>query len=63
MPKKCKYYAESPNVMWTPSCCVDEGFAFNSVHPDDVEEFCPFCGGKIKEKPFTHHPDLYDDMG
>ena len=56
--KKCNYYAESPQEAWIPSCCVEDGYAVNDVHPYDVEERCCFCGRKIKLNPFTKHPGL-----
>lgn len=58
---KCKYYAESPIEQWTPGCCVEDGFAFEAVHSLDINKYCQFCGGKIKLKHYTRHPDLdYD---
>jgi hypothetical protein len=59
--KKCNYYAESLQEGWVPSCCVEEGYAIYDVHPYDVNEYCQFCGGKVKLKPFTKHPSLIDD--
>ena len=53
---KCKYVRESEIEKYTPMCCVEydpafgELIAYNAVHPDDVYEYCPFCGGKIKIK-------------
>lgn len=62
MGKKCNYYAESLSETWVPSCCVEDGYAINDVHPYDVEKYCPFCGGKVKQKPFTRHPDLKNEV-
>jgi len=59
--KECKYYAESLQVSWIPSCCVEDGYAVDDVHPYDVSDRCPFCGGKVKLKPFVKHPDLNDE--
>ena len=58
--KKCNYYAESLQEAWVPSCCVEDGYAVDDVHPYDVYEYCQFCRGKVKLKPFTKHPSLID---
>jgi len=55
---KCNYYRDSPITTYIPSCCVEDGFAFNDVHPYDVEDYCQFCGGKIKLVEHKRHPDL-----
>jgi hypothetical protein len=56
MSKKCKYYRESEICQYTPGCT---GTA-DSVHPQDVDTFCSFCGGKIKLKEFTEVPKHLD---
>lgn len=56
---KCKYYRESQIEAYIPECCVEDGVAFNDVHPDDIEgSYCQFCGGHIKLKEYKRHPKL-----
>ena len=56
---KCKYYRESPNEQYTPTCT---GTSW-SVHPEDIEgDFCQFCGGKIKLKEYTPIPYHLQEM-
>lgn len=57
----CTYYRESEMSTYIPECCVEDGFAFNDVHPMDIEgKYCQHCGGKIKYKEYTRHPLLED---
>ena len=58
---KCKYYRGAENETRVPSCGVEAGEVYNTVHPEDAmeREYRPFfCGGNIRRRERKQHPDL-----